>query len=207
MTIKVFCIIACLCVLQSISSAQNMMKDAGSELQTWLEKIPRGQEKQYGFDARSDFSVATLGSPYQLFILDASFFSDSLPTHRSYLLATGEWRIPVLVRGKSITLVTVIERASHWRIVDLGANILARELDEYLSFPDMRVAQTLRMLSVYRLHSDFLFADNPALLPNQISLYPLLSARLNIVPLKDSEHEKKTLIELLSLLREELKQQ
>jgi hypothetical protein len=207
MNIKVLSIIICFYALQTVSIAQDMLKDAGKELPTWLEKIPREQEQQYGFATRDDFAFATLGLPYELYMLAPSFFKDTALGKTNYLLATGEWRIPVLVRGKFITMVTVQELNSQWHIVDLGADILARELDGCRSLPDLKNAQALKMLSVYQLHGDFLFADDPTFAPDRITMFPLASAQLSIPALSKAKHEPQRLSDLLPMMKSLLQKQ
>jgi hypothetical protein len=200
--------ILCMIVMGSIAQTDNrqkMIKEAMNELQLWLKKIPGGNEAGYGFTNRDEFSMATLGKPYQVFALTSDFFKEEIKPGKNYLEATGEWRIPVMVNQENRAVITVLNKKNKWKIVGLGARVLARELQEFERYPELTQNNGLRLLRVYQLQSDFLFADDPSLSSVKINVYPMHSAFMNIAKIREGSKMKLGLNELLPYIKESIK--
>ena len=197
--------ILCLVVAESPAQKVNrhkMMKETMNELQSWLNKIPGGNESNYGFSNRDEFSLATLGKPYQVFTLSDDFFKEEIQPGKSYLKATGEWRIPVMVNQENRVLITVFKKNNHWKIVELGGRVLSHELQEFEQYPELSKAKFIRLLRIYQLQSDFLFTGDPSLSSGEIILYPMHSALMNIARIKESSKIKTGLNEVLPFIKE-----
>ena len=139
-----------------------------------MEKIPSGDEANFGFQNREEFSRASLGTPIRMFTL-----SDDLsgPDGKAkYMKPNGEWRIPVIVDEKNRALVTVMKHDHQWSIVDFGAAGLASELNDFKSQLTAEQFRDIKMLRVYQLESDFLFYDDPLSSADEIVLVPMQSA-------------------------------
>ncbi|MEI7983572.1 MAG: hypothetical protein WCI71_18130 [Bacteroidota bacterium] len=143
-------------------------------LPKWLSVIPAGDETNYGFQNREEFSRADLGTPIEVFTLGDDFYTQTGQTTR--LSSLGQWRIPVIVDQKNRAMVTVIKENSEWKIVDFGAAGLASELNDFENQLTAEQFQRLKMVRVYQPLSDFLFYNDPESNPDQIVLLPLLSA-------------------------------
>ena len=197
-------IIPCMIVTGSKAQTpdrQEMMKDAMNQLQAWLKKIPGGNEQKYGFNNRDEFSLATLGKPCQVFSLTGDFFKEEIQPGKNYLETTGEWRIPVMVNQENRAVITLLKKKNKWKIVSLGARVLARELQEFEKYPELSKNNDLRLLRIYQLQSDFLFADDP-LSSMEITVYPMHSAFLNMAKIREGAKPKLGLNELLSFIKE-----
>jgi len=184
------------------NTIQNLPAAVSGSLTEWLEKIPAGREAQYGFRNRSDFSRASLGVPVQVFTLDDAFFTQ--PGTSPTLKSTGEWRIPVIVDGKNCALVTVVKINGDWKIVDLGAHVLAQELAAMQERFTPAQFSVIKLFRVYPLQSDFLFYADPMAAPGQVTLLPLHSATLNIERLNESPVKTRNLDEVAGMIRETL---
>jgi len=207
---KILLLLFILCTIAMGSTGQTvnrqkMIKEAMNELQVWLKKIPGGNESGYGFTSRDEFSLATLGKPYQVFTLTHEFFNEEIQPGKNYLEATGEWRIPVMVNHENRAVITVYQNGNKWKIVELGARVLARELQEFERYPGLSKNDNLRLLRIYQLQSDFLFADDPSLSPGEINLYPMHSAFMNIAKIKQGTKVKFELNELLPYIKESIR--
>jgi len=192
-------------ILQGYSqenAIQNLPAAVSGSLTEWLEKIPAGREALYGFQNRSDFSRASLGVPVQVFTLDDAFFTQ--PGAAPSLKSIGEWRIPVIVDRQNCALVTVVKINNDWKIVDLGAHVLALELAAMQErFTPAQFAE-IKLFRVYPLQSDFLFYADPQAAPGQIELLPLHSATLNIDRLNETPVKTRNLDEVAGMIRETL---
>jgi hypothetical protein len=205
MTRLLFTCILYICILPPTSHAQELIKDIGGEVHIWLDKIPQGQETQYGFENRADFALTTLGPVYQVYMLDGAFLNDPAPGSRNFLHPTGEWRVSVLLHDQIVLLLTAVQKDGGWHIVDLGARVLAQELDAVRQTEEFKNAPLIKMLRIYQLQCDFLFLDDPSLSSDKISLYPLHSARMNIAPLKDIQDQKRAMSDILPMLKAQMK--
>jgi hypothetical protein len=166
--------------LGSIINAQEINLAIDQVLFEWLQKIPVGFEKQYGFENRDEFIIAKTGKPYEVFTLRPSFFTGQVIPDSNYLISAGEWRVPILVNNSYRALLTVIKVNSGWQIVDLGAVSLAKELDEMNRSLDLSDSPSIKIIRIYQLQCDFLTTDNPDLTSGNIYLHPLRSAIINI---------------------------
>jgi len=184
---------------------QVMMKEAMNDLQVWLMKIPGGNEPGYGFKNRDEFSLATLGKPYQVFTLSRDFFYEEIQPGKNYLEETGEWRIPVMVDQENRAVITVFKKENQWKIVELGARVLAREFQEFEKYPELSKADNLRLLRVFQLQSDFLFSGDPSSTSGEIIVFPMRSAFMNIAKIKEGTKIKYNLDELLSDIKESIR--
>jgi len=187
-----------------------MIPDVAKDLMTWLQKIPAGQEDRYGFSSRGEFNSSHPGDPYAVYTLSEDFFTRKETAN--YLKPAGEWRVPVVVDNQDRALLTVIQDGEAWTIVDLGASVLARELQESrqsgkLQPPgksSMPGSKNLKILRVYQLHSDFVFLDDASLPPGELRVIPLHSAYLNLKRLNSDSRGIWTLSEILDMIREAL---
>jgi len=200
----IFCLIVTESPAQKINR-HRMMKETQNELPSWLNKIPGGNESNYGFSNRDEFSQAILGKPYQVFTLSDEFFKGELRPGQSYLKATGEWRIPIMVNRENRVLVTIFKKNKHWKIVELGARGLSHELQEFEQYPELSGATFLHLLRVYQLQSDFLFAGDPSLSSAEIILYPMHSATMNISRIRELSKTKTGLNEVLPFIKESIR--
>ncbi|MEI7500847.1 MAG: T9SS type A sorting domain-containing protein [Bacteroidota bacterium] len=145
-----------------------------NSLLQWLEKIPSGDETNYGFQNREEFSQATLGTPIQVF--DMGIDPSGQSGKVKYMEPAGEWRIPVIVDQKNRAVATVIKQNNVWEIVDFGASGLARELNDVKSHLTAEQFRKIKLFRTYQPLSNFLFYDDPASNPDLIVFLPLLSA-------------------------------
>jgi hypothetical protein len=159
-------------VLQQVSDA------ARGGLNAYLEKIPAGREKNYGFESRDQFARATLGRPYHMVSMDAAGGSiDVIDT----------WRVPILVNGRFKALLTVGKKDGAWKTVEIGAAKLSRELEGLESSvvkgrSDVQVA----IVRVFALRSDFLGVASAKADLEAGRFYPMQSAQ-KFLTLKGSD--------------------
>lgn len=129
----------------------NLVKEAAREnASTFLQLIPQGQEKEYGFDNRNDFSRIRIEEPFQLYYM-------SYNENKLGFVPANEWRVPVSVDGKYVALLTVAFYEGKAELVDFGANVLAQKLQESVQ---QSIAGSARILirSTYLSH-DYVTAD------------------------------------------------
>jgi len=162
----------------------NIKKAAENQVQSFLNLIPQGQERDYGFNSRQDFQKVTIGEPYQVYYVEKN-------TENTLKFTTvNEWRVPLLVNGVSVALVTVNVVNNQSNIVDFGASVLAKKLQ---AFEKAFTGKNERILirNTY-LRQDFIAPSFSALqVKGSLSintkvtqvLYPLKSQELSTVKL------------------------
>lgn len=93
----------------------------------FLNLIPQGQEQEYGFVNRADFSNVEIGEVYTMYFAERK---DGVVN----LVKSNTFRVPVKVNGKSVALLTVkYNENGTAEIVDFGAAKLAQKLDAFES--------------------------------------------------------------------------
>ena len=150
---------------------------AGKSLKSFLDKIPVGKEKLYGFDDRSEFNRAITGSIYCVYTLNQDFFSDEIIADKNYFKPTDEWRVAVVVDGKYRSFITVSLVNNKFKADNLGGNGLAIEIQD-LQKNLAYATNSISILRIYQLKCDFVF-DSSLLndKSNAFKVYPLQSAQ------------------------------
>jgi len=170
---------------------------AAAGLPVFLGKIPPGMEPSYGFVDRAQLDRASLGAPYELWALDPRRLDGPAS---EVLVASDEWRFPLLCDGEMRSLLTVARKDGRWTAVDFGGAALAEEVGR-LERGQTATGPLLRRALV-RLHQ--LRADVLALAPGGARLedatfFPLRSAR---AALELGDAPSVTLPNLLAAVRE-----
>lgn len=148
---------------------------AKKSLDAYLNLIPVGNEGQYGFVNRREFSMAKLGSVYRLLTLSDKYFTDKvIDTSRSYIVNTNEFLVPITVNGHYRALLTVARMGGVWKTVGLSSAELAKEL-ELFERSHKRDSPDRFILRIFQLESDFVYIINES--PKEGLVYFLNSAR------------------------------
>lgn len=75
--------------------------EAQSKLPSFLEKIPIGNESNYGFENRADFNNAVLLSPINVMFPSIVYYnSNSVDTTQSNYYTSENWEVPISVDNK-----------------------------------------------------------------------------------------------------------
>jgi len=184
--------------------AQDMSKDVNHDLQIWLDKIPIGSEDSFGFNTREEFSQATTGIPIEVFRLNPEYLKSLKPDNSQALIATGEWRVPVMVSGQPRMLLTIVKVNNEWKIVDMGAKLLAEELNGFIKNHGNNNMDSLRMIRIFEMKCDLLFTGNPHRSEEQLTVYPLKSAYHSLTGLQKSKVDRMGIADLFPMVQENL---
>lgn len=107
------------------SNAVSLVKEAANQKAlSFLNLIPEGSEKEYGFNNRSDFSRAKIGEPYQTYYV-------AYQENKLVLTPGNEWRVPIAIDGYNVALLTVQIISEKAEVVNFGANVLAKKIQEF----------------------------------------------------------------------------
>ncbi|MDD5570355.1 MAG: hypothetical protein PHD97_04275 [Bacteroidales bacterium] len=150
---------------------QQIYKAANEQIQNFLNKIPENNEATYGFTNRNEFSKVTFGKIYHEYALNKN-------TQQNQLSATNNYRIPLIVDNEFRALITVFYDGSKFKLVDLGATVLAKDIENFEKNQNYIITDKFRIfLRIYEPNSDFISTINNPEQINQCRFYPLLSAR------------------------------
>jgi hypothetical protein len=113
------------------NNADLLVKEQASlKALSFVNLIPEGKEKDYGFNNRSDFSKIKIEEPYQTYYVSDKY-------NELTFISGNEWRVPVSVDGHYVALLTVQINNGNAEVVDFGANVLAQKIQEFEKlFPD-----------------------------------------------------------------------
>jgi hypothetical protein len=94
---------------------------------SFLNKIPKGHEADYGFDDRPEFDRVEVGAPLRVHAVDVDY-SGPFPRAIKKIRALDQWRVPLTVNGKQRALLTVVKKDGRFEAADFGGAGLARSL-------------------------------------------------------------------------------
>ncbi|HEY5122756.1 MAG TPA: hypothetical protein VIK14_03390 [Ignavibacteria bacterium] len=99
-------------------------EEASLKTLSFLNLIPEGKEKDYGFNSRSDFSKIKIEEPYQTY-----YVSDK--NNKLTFISGNEWRVPLSIDGQYVALLSVQINQGKAEAVDFGGNILSQKIQEF----------------------------------------------------------------------------
>lgn len=168
---------------------------AAQELASYLNKIPVGQEKMFGFNNRGEFSEASIGEPYEMLTLNNDFFIDKfIVRDKDYIMSTGNWRIPIIVNKQHRALLTISKVNNEWHVVKIGAKGFAEELEMFNK--NHPLINKLYILRVFQLKSDFVLTSNEI-------IHPLTSAKRSL-SIEDDKNIRYSIYDLLILVKSKI---
>lgn len=180
------------------TTIKEVMERAKSDLQLFLKQIPPGSENLYGFDDRSQFSIAEIGMPYELYTIYPSKLENPEKNTINNLESLNEWLAPVKINNKCIIFLTVIKTLYGYETVNLGWSGLAKELEQYKNI--INYAEKRIILRQYQLKSDFLIITDDSNSIASAGIYPLKSAKLSFGE-KTFQKNSYKLSELFEIIR------
>ena len=158
---------------QQANQTKIVKNTANIQLDDYLNKIPVGKEKLFGFNDRDEFMEAEIGNAYEVFTVNTKFFeAENLAIEDSYITTTNNWRVVILVNNEYRALLTVSKENNEWQVVKLGAKGLANELNDFSQeHPQLINSKILR---VFQLKADFIVTS-------QNIIYPLTSGKKGLL--------------------------
>ncbi len=115
---------------QKIDERLLVKEEAKLKALYFLDLIPEGQEKEYGFKTRNDFSKIKVEEPYQVYHL-------TLENNELAFVPIYVWRVPISVDNQYATLLTVQINEDKAEVVGLGGQVLAKKIQEFeLLYPN-----------------------------------------------------------------------
>jgi len=126
-------------------------QEASLKVASFLNLIPEGQERNYGFDSRADFSKIKIEEPYLTYYI-------SYTNAKLTFVSGNEWRVPVSVDGRYLTLLTAQINNGTVEVVDIGAHVLAQKIQEFEKIHPNNGAQRVIIRNTF-LKQDFIPSD------------------------------------------------
>lgn len=126
-------------------------QEASLNVLSFLNLIPEGRERDYGFDSRSDFSQIKIEDPVQ------TYFVSSMNNKLTFISAN-EWRVPISVDGNFVSLLTVQMNNGNPEIVDFGGNKLAQKIQEFKKLYSGEAAHCVMIRNTF-LNRDYVTLD------------------------------------------------
>ncbi len=142
-------------IAQNINTISMIKEEASQKALYFLNLIPEGREKDYGFNKRSDFSKIKIEEPYQTYYVSEK--NDKL-----MFISGNEWRVPISVDGHFISLLTLKIIKDQAKLVDFGGNILAQKIQEFEKLYPNAVTQRVIIRNTY-LKQDYITINFPAI--------------------------------------------
>jgi len=152
-------------VLFQNSETDSILRTAKNQIHLLIDNIPEANLNDYGFNNKAEFEKISFAPLIKIYTLkDTS------------IIFTNTWRVPVVVDNEYRSLLTIINEDGVYKAVNYGASILAK------AFLAKKTNQTIGLLRVYELKSDFLMEVNTQ---NQLKFVPIENANSNLYDLTD----------------------
>jgi hypothetical protein len=140
----------------------------------YLDRIPEGMEKEFGFRSRDEFDRVIIGKAYRVITLSGINY-EQISESNPVLQPLDEWRVMLWADDKPRALLTVALIDNMLRAVGIGSSELATEIGTFeLSKPGIYEEGILFRL--YRSGSDFLVL-NPTEPESVWKFVPMNAAR------------------------------
>jgi hypothetical protein len=144
---------------QDINTTLLVREEASFKALSFLNLIPEGREKDYGFNTRSDFSIIKIEEPYQTYYV-------SYQNNKLVFFPGNEWRVPVSVQGHYVTLLTVQINKGKAEAVDFGGNVLAQKIQEFETLNPDKASQRFMIRNTF-LERDYITTNFTSLCNQQ----------------------------------------
>jgi hypothetical protein len=132
-------------------------KAAEKGLPTILQTLPDNIVQQFGFSGPEELSLASLGSPFQVFTIHpAEILNYSADTPIGDIISgTDHWFFPVTVNGEVRTLLTVAQVGGQWQAVYIGSAGLGQQWAKTLAKYETSAGYTHTLVRIYQAKADF----------------------------------------------------
>ncbi len=127
---------------------------ADRDVAAFLNKIPSGHERDYGFSDRAEFDDVEIGLPLRVHTIDIDR-SGTTPRAVRKIRPLDQWRVPLIANGYRRALLTVVKEANRFVTVDFGASDLAAALDTLDAEIDGADGATPYLVRIFALRQDF----------------------------------------------------
>lgn len=127
-------ILSIFCITTLLAQEEQIRKDisliAERDFKNFLDIIPVGLEKYYGFSNREEFCKAFLGKPICTFNINKpSINTEYIDTSKTNYQITELWNIPIIVEGNICCLLKVRSNGNQYSVVGIGGSQTALEID------------------------------------------------------------------------------
>jgi hypothetical protein len=119
-------------------------------IEKYLNKIPIGKEREFGFNTSDEFSEISLGEPLQNYNLRDYSFSDTSKTNLFKPIKT--WSLPLIVNNKYRCLLDIIFTNNSYKAVGFGLPILASDIDDFENCKHMKNVKQKALFIDYSLN-------------------------------------------------------
>lgn len=158
------------------SPPSEVLAAAQTGLPVFLKSVSMADVTEFGFRSLQELAGATLGEPYQVYMLtpDALKSYQSGARLTSLLSKLNRWEFPVLIGGEPRTMLTVELMRGKWEAVSMGGLDLPRNLDSARkALPALAATKkaggySTKLVQVVQVHASFVAlesADGDYLVP------------------------------------------
>lgn len=153
--LKKILLLAVLFSLTTLSKAQDseIIQETKNQIQEWLNKIPQGYEAEYGFYNRDEFKKVEIHKIIPVYFFDKEEI-------KSYPI----WRVPIEIKSEYRLLATIIEKNGIYKIVDLGASVLAKDIQNIIKKSKIK-SNKIGFFRSTKMRADFLINSNNDYIP------------------------------------------
>lgn len=134
---------------------REVRKVAESGMWDFLKQIPVGFETKYGFSSRAEVTNSSIGNIYEVYTITPEFLEFPNIDMKSFVKPEGYFRVEVTCNNEVKTFLTVDKINGNYKVVDIGGDRLARELDNIIKYSNDKSNRRI-IFRMYQLKCDFL---------------------------------------------------
>lgn len=119
-------------------------------IEKYINEIPIGKEKDFGFNNRGEFKEVIVGEPLQNYNFRDYSFSDTSKMNLFEAIKT--WSVPLIVNNKYRCFVDIDLTNEGYKAVGFGLPILAADIDDYENCKHMKNIKQKALFVDYTLN-------------------------------------------------------
>jgi len=178
--IYLFCLVLAILSNFSIFSLkaqtdEEVLQVANREYPLFLESIPAGKERLFGFTNTEEISFTKPGMPFRIYTIPDELLKSGKPALNTLLVPADLWKVPIVYRNGDIrTFITISKVSDELRAVSFQGSELAKQLNKYKP----RFKEQYSKIGIVQLtdKSEFLLLVPADKKLHEGRLYPLNSA-------------------------------
>ncbi|MDP3912417.1 MAG: hypothetical protein Q8R96_01595 [Bacteroidota bacterium] len=171
-------------------------------IEKYLNKIPIGKEKDFGFNTREEFGEVLVGDSFQNYNFRDYSFSDTSKTNLFEPINT--WSLPLIINNKYRCFVDIELTNDGYKAIGFGLPVLASDMDDFENCKHMKNIKSKALFIDYALNVYCIVTSDANNNLNFWAFRPINQCGSNNLENKD-KYSSTEIVEILKIKNKKLK--